>query len=214
MAAFVAVFLCANLIGPAKVAEINGYAFGAGVLFFPLSYIFGDILTEVYGYARARKVVWAGFAAMIFASFMATVVVALPPAAGWPDQAAYQTVFSQTPRIVIASLCGYWAGEFANSFVLAKMKVWSQGQHLWQRVMGSTIVGQGIDSLLFYPIAFIGIWPLRQVITVMITNFVLKVLWEACMMPFTYRIVAFLKRAEGIDHYDQNTAFTPFRLRE
>jgi queuosine precursor transporter len=214
MAAFVTVFICANLIGPAKVAEIGGFAFGAGVLFFPLSYIFGDILTEVYGYARARKVVWAGFVAMIFASFMAWVVVSLPPAEGWPDQAAYQTIFGQTPRIVIASLIAFWVGEFANSFVLAKLKLLTRGKHLWSRTIGSTIVGQGFDSLIFYPVAFYGVWSNELLLTVMVSNYLLKVLWEVLITPFTYAIVGFLKRAEGVDHFDHGTDFSPFRLRD
>ncbi len=151
MAAFVTVLLCANLIGAAKVVRLGGLTFGAGVLFFPLSYVFGDILTEVYGYARARRVVWAGFAALAFASFMATVVVGLPPAPGWPHQAAYETVFGSTWRIVAASLVAFWAGEFCNSYVLARMKVWTAGQHLWLRTIGSTIVGEAVDSLIFYP---------------------------------------------------------------
>src|SRR6516225_11027366 len=160
MAAFVTVLLCSNLIGAAKVATVGPFnlglfslgpfTFGAGVLFFPISYIFGDVLTEVYGYARARKVVWAGFGAIIFASFMSWVVVSLPPAMGWNDQRAYESVFGQTPRIVFASLAAFFAGEFANSFVLAKMKILTSGRYLWTRTIGSTIVGEGVDSLVFY----------------------------------------------------------------
>jgi uncharacterized integral membrane protein (TIGR00697 family) len=151
MAAFVAVYLCSNLIGPAKAAqlELPGWGpvtFGAGVLFFPVSYIFGDVLTEVYGYARARRVIWAGFAAMVFASVMAAVIVALPPAPGWANQPAYEIAFGSTWRIVGASLCAFFCGEFVNSFVLARMKVKSNGRHLWQRTIGSTIVGEGVDS--------------------------------------------------------------------
>jgi len=212
MAAFVTVFICANLIGPAKIAQIWGFTFGAGVLFFPLSYIFGDILTEVYGYARARKVVWAGFAAMIFASLMAYVVVALPPADGWPDQQAYETIYGQTPRIVIASLIAFWVGEFANSYVLAKLKVFTQGRHLWTRTIGSTIVGQGFDSILFYPIAFFGVWSNELLLTVMVSNYLLKVLWEILITPITYQVVRFLKRAEGEDFFDRATDFSPFKL--
>jgi uncharacterized integral membrane protein (TIGR00697 family) len=148
MAAFVTVLLCANLIGASKVAQLGGFAFGAGVLFFPLSYIFGDVLTEVYGYARARKVVWAGFAAMGFASLMSAVVLAFPPAPGWPHQAAFQTVFGNTPRIVLASLVAYFCGEFTNSYVLARLKVRTEGRFLWLRTIGSTIAGEGVDSLI------------------------------------------------------------------
>lgn len=212
MAAFVTVLLCANLIGPAKIAQIGGVTFGAGVLFFPISYIFGDILTEVYGYARARKVVWTGFGALAFASFMASVVVAFPPAPGWPYQSAYETVFGSTWRIVLASLIAFWAGELCNSYVLAKMKVRSEGQHLYRRTIGSTIVGEGVDSLIFYHLAFFGTWTYSQLWTVLTTNYVIKVAWEALATPLTYRIVAALKKAENEDYYDRETDFSPFRL--
>ena len=212
MAAFVTVLLCANLIGPGKVAKIGPITFGAGVLFFPISYIFGDVLTEVYGYARARKVVWAGFAAEVFASLMAWVVVHFPPAPSWPHQAAYETVFGATWRIVLASLLAFWAGEFCNSYVLAKMKVWSEGRHLYQRTIGSTIVGEAVDSLIFYPIAFFGIWTGAQLLTVMATNYLIKVGWESIATPITYKVVAWLKRAESEDYYDRDTDFNPFTL--
>ncbi len=212
MAAFVTVLLCANLIGPAKVARIGGISFGAGVLFFPISYIFGDILTEVYGYARARKVVWSGFAALGFASFMATVVVHLPPAPGWLHQEAYQVVFGSTWRIVIASLVAFWAGELCNSYVLAKMKIAHQGRRLYLRTIGSTIVGEGVDSLVFYNVAFLGVWTQDQLWTVLASNYVIKVLWEVMATPVTYRVVAFLKKAENEDWYDRETDFNPFQL--
>jgi uncharacterized integral membrane protein (TIGR00697 family) len=212
MAAFVTILLCANLIGAAKVAEIGGFKFGAGVLFFPLSYVFGDILTEVYGYARARKVVWAGFSALAFASFMSAVVLAFPPAEGWVHQAAYETVFGSTWRIVLASLVAYFCGEFCNSYVLAKMKIRTQGKQLWSRTIGSTIVGELVDSLIFYPLAFYGIWPTSLVVTVLFTNYALKVGWEVVMTPVTYRVVNFLKRAESEDYFDRGTNFTPFSL--
>jgi queuosine precursor transporter len=213
MAAFVTVLLCANLIGPGKVAKIGPLTFGAGVLFFPISYIFGDVLTEVYGYARARKVVWAGFAALAFASLMASIVVWFPPAPGWGNQAAYETVFGSTWRIVLASLIAFWAGEFCNSYVLAKMKVWSEGKSLYLRTIGSTIVGEGVDSLIFYPVAFLGTWPPAQVVTVMVTNYAIKVGWEALATPVTYRVVAWLKRVEHEDYYDRDTDFNPFILK-
>ena len=213
MAAFVTILLCSNLIGAGKVVQWQGFTFGAGVLFFPISYIFGDILTEVYGFARSRKVVWAGFGAMIFASFMAAFVVGLPPAPSWKDQAAFETVFGSTWRIVLASLIAYCCGEFANSYTLAKMKVWMNGQRLWARTIGSTVVGELVDSLLFYPIAFLGLWPTELVISVMVSNYFIKVGWEVVMTPFTYKIVAFLKRAEHEDYYDRNTDFTPFSLK-
>jgi hypothetical protein len=212
MAAFVTVLLCANVIGAAKVAEIGGFAFGAGVLFFPISYLFGDILTEVYGYARARKVVWAGFGALAFASFMSWAILAFPPAPGWPHQEAYQTVFGSTPRIVLASLVAYFSGEFCNSYVLARMKVSTAGRALWTRTIGSTIVGEAVDSVIFYPAAFLFVWETELVWRVMVSNYLLKVLWEALMTPFTYRIVNFLKRAEREDYFDRDTNFTPFSL--
>ncbi len=215
MAAFVTVLLCANLIGAAKRTQVLGLTFTSGVLFFPISYIFGDILTEVYGYARARKVVWAGFGALGFASFMSFTILAFPPAPGWPHQPAYETVFGGTPRIVFASLIAYFAGEFCNSFVLAKMKVATAGRMLWTRTIGSTIVGEAVDSAIFYPLAFLGAagWAPGDVVTVMFGNYMLKVAWEVVMTPFTYRIVNFLKRAEGVDYFDRNTNFTPFSLK-
>lgn len=212
MAAFVTVLLCANLIGASKVARLGGFTFGAGVLFFPLSYVFGDILTEVYGFARARKVVWAGFGAMIFASLMSGAVLAFPPAPGWPHQAAFQTVFGETPRIVLASLLAYFGGEFCNSFVLAKLKVWTEGRLLWLRTIGSTVVGEGVDSAVFYPLAFWGTWPAEVIWQVTLGNYLLKVAWETLMTPLTYRVVGLLKRAENEDYYDRDTDFTPFSL--
>ncbi|HET8707053.1 MAG TPA: queuosine precursor transporter, partial [Pseudomonadales bacterium] len=213
MAAFVTVLLCANLIGAGKVATVFGFSFGAGIFFFPLSYLFGDILTEVYGYARARRVVWAGFSALIFASFMSYVVVALPPAAHWQHQAAYEIAFGQTPRIAIASLLAFWVGEFSNSFVLAKMKVMTKGRYLFSRTIGSTIVGEAVDSAVFYPMAFLGVWDTSLVLTVMVSNYCLKVLWEVVATPVTYKVVAWLKKAEHEDYFDVNTDFNPFTLK-
>jgi uncharacterized integral membrane protein (TIGR00697 family) len=212
MAAFVTVLLCANLIGASKVARIGPVTFGAGVLFFPISYVFGDVLTEVYGYARARKVVWAGFGALIFASFMSWAVLAFPPDPDWHHQAAFETVFGSTPRIVMASLIAYFAGEFCNSYVLAKMKLLTSGRFLWTRTIGSTIVGEAVDSLIFYPLAFLGIWSRQQVLQVLVSNYLLKVGWETVMTPVTYRVVNALKRAEHEDYYDRDTNFTPFSL--
>lgn len=213
MAAFVTILLCSNVIGASKVVTIAGFTFGAGILFFPLSYLFGDVLTEVYGYARDRRVVWAGFGGLIFASFMSAVIVAMPPAEGWQNQSAYEIAFGQTWRISIASLIAFWAGSFSNSYVLAKMKVASEGRSLWKRTIGSTIVGEAVDSLIFYPLAFAGTWENTLVAKVLVTNYVLKVLWEAVMTPFTYRIIAFLKKAEREDYYDRDTDFTPFSLK-
>lgn len=211
LAAFVAILLLSNVIGAAKLATVGGFTFGAGILFFPLGYVIGDVLTEVYGYARARRCIWAGFCALIFMAFMSWVVVALPPAAGWTGQDAYESVFGQVPRIVIASIVAFWAGEFANSFVLARMKVMTGGRMLWARTIGSTIVGQGVDSLIFYPLAFFGQWTTDQVLTVMVTNWALKVGWEAVLTPVTYLVVNAFKRGEGLDVYDEKTNFTPFR---
>ena len=213
LGAFVTVYLCSNLIGPAKAVMFEGFTFGAGVLFFPISYIFGDVLTEVYGYARARKVIWCGFGAMAFASLMATVVVAMPPAPDWPFQKAYEDIFGQTPRIVGASLCAFFAGEFINSSPLAKLKILTHGKWLWTRVVGSTVAGEAMDSLIFYPLAFWGTWAPHLVFEVMMTNYVLKVLVEVVMVPVTYKIVAFLKRRENEDYYDTHTNFTPFSLK-
>jgi uncharacterized integral membrane protein (TIGR00697 family) len=221
MAAFVCVLLCANLIGAAKAAQITlpiigAVSFSGGVLFFPISYIFGDILTEVYGYGRDRRVVWAGFAALAFASFMAAVVLALPPA---PDefnrsyQAHLEAVFGNTWRIVAGSMIAFWCGSFANSYVMAKMKIWSAGRRLWMRTIGSTLVGEAVDSSLFYVIAFYGIWPNAQIVAIVIAQYVLKTGWEILMTPVTYRAVAFLKRAENEDWYDRNTNFNPFHVR-
>ena len=210
MAAFVAILLLSNLIGAAKLATVQGFTFGAGILFFPLSYVIGDVLTEVYGYANARRCVWMGFGAMIFMAFMSYVVVAMPPAEGWNGQAAYESVFGSTWRIVAASVLAFWAGEFVNSFVLAKMKIVTKGKHLWARTIGSTVFGQGVDSLIFYPVAFLGIWSTEQVLTVMVTNWLLKVLWEAVLTPVTYAVVGWFKAREGVDVYDTGIDFSPF----
>ena len=210
MAAFVAILLLSNLIGASKLASVGGYTFGAGILFFPLSYVIGDVLTEVYGYANARRCVWMGFGALIFMAFMSYVVVAMPAAEGWDGQAAYESVFGSTWRIVAASVLAFWAGEFVNSFVLAKMKVITAGTHLWARTIGSTVFGQAVDSAIFYPVAFLGTWSNAQVLTVMVTNWGLKVLWEAMLTPVTYAVVAWFKRTEGVDVYDSATDFSPF----
>jgi hypothetical protein len=217
MAAFVAILLLSNIIGASKPSYIslpNGaeWSFGAGVLFFPVSYIIGDVLTEVYGYARARRVIWTGFAALIFMAFMAAVVVALPPASGWPGQEAYEFVFGNSWRIVLASMTAFWAGEFANSFVLAKMKLMTGGRFLWMRTIGSTVVGQGLDSLIFYPLAFYGLagWPPELLWQVVISQWLIKTCWEALLTPVTYLVVGFLKRREGVEVFDSDTDFSPF----
>jgi len=218
MVAFVTILLLSNVLGAGKVATVNlpvigDWPFGAGILFFPLSYVIGDVLTEVYGYARARRCIWAGTAALLFMAFMAMVVVALPPAPDWGGQSAYEQVFGQVPRIVFASILAFWAGEFANSLVLAKMKVWTKGKHLWTRTIGSTVVGEGADSLIFYPLAFYGMpdWPVAALGAVMLSQFILKVSWEVLLTPVTYAVVVWLKKREGVDVYDVGTDFTPFQ---
>lgn len=227
MAGFVTVLLCSNLIGPAKVGYItfpftlpllgDNLSFGAGNLFFPLGYIFGDVLTEVYGYARARKVIWAGFGAMVFASFMAWVIVWMPPSPDEPFNAvvqpAVETLFGNTWRIVLGSIVAFWAGDFVNSFVMAKMKLWTGGKKLWTRTIGSTVVGQGVDSLLFYPIAFAGIWSFDTLLAVILFNWGFKITVEIVMTPVTYVVVYHLKRVEQVDYYDKHTDFTPFSLK-
>ena len=219
MVAFVTILVCSNLIGPAKIAQIDApllgtLSFGAGVLFFPISYVFGDILTEVYGYARSRRVIWAGFAALAFASVMAWVIVQLPPAPFWHNQPAYETAFGSTWRIALASLVAFACGEFVNSFVLAKMKILTEGRWLWTRTIGSTIFGEAVDSTLFYPLAFYGtgIIPDDKLPLVMLAQFVTKVGVEVIFTPLTYKIVAWLKAVEHEDYYDRNTDFNPFRL--
>jgi hypothetical protein len=217
MAAFVTILICSNLIGPAKIVQFDWlpFAFGAGVLFFPVSYVFGDILTEVYGYARARRVIWAGFAGLAFASFMAWVVVALPPAPFWQNQQAYEIAFGTAWRVAGASMIAYFCGEFVNSFVLAKMKIATAGKWLWTRTIGSTIAGEAVDSVIFYPLAFYGsgIIPDDKLIPVMLFQFVAKVTVEVVFTPVTYKVVAALKRAEHEDYYDRHTDFSPFSLR-
>jgi len=218
MAAFVVILICSNLIGAGKPAVVTlpvfGVVhFGAGILFFPLSYVLGDILAEVYGFARARRCVLAGFAASLFAAGMSWVVVTLPPSPGWDGQAALASVFGQVPRIFLASIAAFWAGEIANALVLSRMKVWTGGRMLWTRTIGSTVVGQGVDSLIFYPLAFLGVWETNLVVEVLLTNYALKVLWEVILTPVTYRVVAFFKAAEGIDVFDRGTDFTPFATR-
>ena len=218
LGAYVCVLLCSNLIGANKVATVQvplvgPVTFMAGVLFFPISYIFGDILTEVYGYARDRRCVWAGFAALVFAAFMAYVIVHLPPARFWQDkQPAVEAMFGSTPRIVAASIVAFWCGSFVNSYVLAQMKLWTEGRWLWTRVVGSTLCGELVDSALFYSIAFGGSWTAAELLTVSATQYVLKSGWEILMTPVTYRVVGFLKHSEQEDYFDRDTDFTPFSL--
>ena len=221
MVAFVVVLVCSNLIGPAKAAQIDlpligAVTFGAGVLFFPISYIFGDVLTEVYGYARARRVIWTGFAALVFASVMAAVIVALPPAPTWENQKVYEIAFGNTWRIAGASMIAYFCGEFVNSYVLAKMKVATGGKYMRTRFVASTIAGEAVDSSIFYPLAFwnSGIMPNELVMTLVVSQFIVKTLVEVAFLPLTTRIVNALKKAEREDHYDRDTDFNPFTLKD
>jgi uncharacterized integral membrane protein (TIGR00697 family) len=239
-AAFVTVLLCSNLIGPGKSCIVGLFGlsltFGAGNLFFPISYIFDDVLTEVYGYAKSRKVIWAGFGAMVFATLMSQVVIRLPadPQESYNAiiQPALETCFGNTWRIVVASMIAFWAGDFANSYVLAKMKIATGGRWLWTRTIGSTIVGEGLDSIIFYPVALMSWMPLAKAVGVIDPetlklfggwtadttlkvigfNWVFKVLLEVAMTPATYVVVGFLKRAEREDYYDRDTDFNPFSL--
>lgn len=218
LVADVCVLLCSDIISPAKVATIHlplvgPVTFGAGILFFPVSYIFGDVLTEVYGYAYDRRAVWCGFSALVFAAIMSTVIVQLPPADFWKsNQPAVEAVFGNTPRIVLASFVAFWCGSFVNSYVLAKMKLLTKGRWLWTRVVGSTVCGQLVDSGIFYSVAFFGVWPNEQIVFITLTQYLLKSSWELIMTPVTYRVVAFLKRVEHEDYYDYDTNFSPFSI--
>lgn len=223
VAGMVTVLLCSNLIGPAKVAMvtlplIGAVSFGAGNLFFPVSYIFGDVLTEVYGYARARRAIWAGFAGLLFASLMSWFILNVPADPKEPFNTHYQPAleiaFGTTFRIVCASILAYWVGDFVNSYVLAKMKLWTGGRYLWTRTIGSTICGQGVDSLIFYPLAFYGLWSGNALLKVVAFNFVFKVMVEVMFTPITYFVVNRLKRTEDVDTFDPHTNFTPFSLRD
>jgi len=219
MVAFVVILLLSNVIGAEKRSVIDlpwigPWPFGAGILFFPISYVIDDVLTEVYGYARARRALWAGFAALIFMAVMEWTVVHLPVDQGWNGQAAYERVFGSGWRIILASLTAFWVGDLLNSFVMAKMKIWTEGRYLWTRTIGSTIVGEGADSLIFYPLAFYGLadWSVQSLLKVMLIQFVLKVSWEVILTPVTYAVVGFLKRREGVDVYDRGTDFSPFKI--
>jgi len=219
LAGFVTVLLCSNLICAGKAAHVQlpifgNVVFGAGVLFFPISYAFGNIFTEVYGYAYDRRAVWCGFGALLFAVIMSQIVINLTPAPGDYNQhlqEGLESVFGNTWRIVFGSIAAFWSGSLINAYVLAKMKVQSGGKYLWLRVIASTAVGQLVDSALFYFLAFYGIWPLEQVIEVAIVQYILKTSWEILAVPLTYKIVGFLKRVEHEDHFDKNTDFNPFK---
>lgn len=211
MAAFVAVLLISN-IASSKILDLGPFTFDGGTLLFPISYLFGDILTEVYGYRKSRRVIWVGFGSATLMAGVLALVGALPPAQGWDHQSAYQAILGATPRIVAGSLIAYFCGEFSNSFTLAKMKVLTQGRWLWTRTIGSTLIGEGVDTLLFVTIAFAGTLPWDLFWSVVLSNYLFKVGLETLMTPATYRIVAFLKRAEQEDVYDVDTDFNPFKI--
>jgi len=211
MALFVAVLLISN-VASAKIVKLGPLTFDGGTLLFPISYIFGDILTEVYGYRRSRRVIWVGFFCAALMALTFAVVGWLSPAEGWNNQSAYDAILGTTPRIVLASLTAYWAGEFSNSYTLARMKVLTRGRWLWMRTIGSTLVGEGVDTLLFVTIAFAGVLPTSLLIAVGLSNYVFKVGIEVLMTPLTYQVVSFLKRTESEDVYDRDTNFNPFIL--
>jgi len=206
---FVAVLLISN-IASSKIVEIWKFTFDGGTILFPLSYIFGDILTEVYGFRRSRRVIWIGFFCAALMSLTLGLVGLIKPAGGWVYQEAYMRILGQTPRIVTASLIAYFAGEFSNSFVLAKMKILTKGKWLFMRTIGSTIIGQGIDTVIFVLIAFLGVYPNDLVLLIIISNYIFKVSLEVVFTPLTYKIVGFLKRVEKVDWFDYRTNFNPF----
>lgn len=208
---FVAMLMISNTVAT-KLFSIGPFIFTGGILVFPITYIFGDILTEVYGYSRSRKIIWTGFIALIFMSFIYWFVGLLPPAPNWPNQKAYLIILGLVPRIVLASIIAYWAGEFANSFVLAKMKIMTKGRHLWTRTIGSTIVGEGVDTTLFVLIAFYGVLSGGILTIAILSGYAFKVVYEIVATPITYKVVAFLKKTERVDYYDYNTRFNPFKI--
>ena len=208
---FVAVLLISNTTA-SKLFHIGPFIFTGAIFVFPLAYICGDILTEVYGYNRSRKIIWTGFFCLILMSLVYWIVGLLPPAPGWDNQAAYLSILGVVPRIVLASIVGYWAGEFSNSYVLARMKVLTSGKHLWTRTIGSTIVGEGVDTFLFIFIAFYGTIATSILFLAVFSGYAFKVTYEVIATPITYKIVKFLKKAEGVDYFDYNTNFSPFRV--
>jgi queuosine precursor transporter len=208
---FVTVLLVSN-VASSKILALGPFTFDGGTILFPLSYIFGDVLTEVYGYARSRRVIWTGFAMMLLAAVVFMVVGVLPPAAGWSGQAAYDTILGLTPRIVLASMLAFFAGEFSNSYILAKMKVWMKGRHLWVRTIGSTLVGEGVDTALFVTVAFWGVLGTDLLAAIIVSNYVFKVGVEVLFTPVTYAITGTLKKLENEDHYDAKTDFNPFKV--
>lgn len=208
---FVVVLMISNLVGP-KIVAIGPFRISGAQLLFPITYIFGDIFTEVYGYAASRRAIWTGFFASALLSVMGLIAVALPPAPDWPNQEAFATVFHFVPRMVVASLLAYWAGEFSNAFVMAKLKLLTKGRHLWVRTIGSTAVGQAVDTTVVMIIAFGGSLSPSLIATLIVSGYLGKVLYEAAATPLTYAVVNFLKRKEGVDVFDYSTNFNPFAL--
>jgi queuosine precursor transporter len=211
VALFVAVLLISN-IASTKILSLWKFTFDGGTILFPLSYIFGDILTEVYGYRRSRRVIWLGFLSAMLMSLTFYIVQLLPPAAGWPNQEAYRNILGFVPRIVFASLIAYFAGEFSNSFTLSKLKIITSGKYLWTRTIGSTLIGEALDTLLFCTIAFYGTLPLKVLMAVIISNYIFKCSVEILFTPLTYLIVNFLKKKENEDVYDVGISYNPFRF--
>lgn len=210
---FVAVLLISNVVA-VKIVKIGPFSFAGGTLLFPLAYIFGDVFTEVYGYKRMRRIIWTGFVANILMALVFIVIGKLPAASGWGNQAAYDAILGWIPRIVLASILAYWVGEFINSFILAKMKVWTKGKWLWTRTIGSTVFGEFLDTVIFVLIAFWGVLPSALIISVIISNYILKVGVEIIFTPITYGVVGFLKKREKSDIYDYQTKFTPFNVKD
>jgi uncharacterized integral membrane protein (TIGR00697 family) len=210
--AFFAVVLLISNIASSKLTSFWGLTLDAGTILFPLTYIFNDILTEVYGYRVSRRVIWIGFGTSLLASIVFIIVGALPPSPDWGNQGAYEAILGLTPRIVIASLFAYLIGEFSNSYILAKMKIKMGGKKLWVRTIGSTLVGQLLDSTIFILIAFLGVFPNQVIISLIVSNYIFKVGIEVLMTPITYKSVSFLKKKEGVDVYDMDTKWNPFNI--
>lgn len=210
---FVTVLLISS-ITVTKFVQIGSFVSSAAVFIFPISYIFGDILTEVYGYRASRKIIWSGFGAQILMAGYLYLVQILPSAPFWHNQAAYETILGSVPRVVLASMCAYFTGEFSNSYVLSRMKVRMNGKHLWMRTIGSTVIGEGVDTVVFMLVAFSGVLPGSIMLQTAITLYVFKVLYETAVTPLTYLIVNKLKKAEGIDVYDRGISYNPFALKE
>jgi hypothetical protein len=211
LSVFIVVLLISNLVGQ-KIVAVGWFRISGAQLVFPITYIFGDIFTEVYGYGASRRAIWLGFFASALMAVMGLVVVALPPAPDWPNQNAFATVFDFVPRLVAASLIAYWAGEFANSYTMAKMKILTGGRYLWMRTVGSTVVGQAVDSVVVMTIGFGFTQSWSTILKLAISAYLGKVAYEALMTPITYAVVGWLKRREGVDTFDYSTEFSPFHI--